>query len=92
MATKLKRVQALAAQTPSIGRVGAAARRGGSEDSRRRPPRPEPETSGYTFNLADVIRNMGIGVVSKGVVVSPPKPKCLVIEVTLELPLDTLGH
>lgn len=89
MATKLKRVQALAAQTPSIGRVGTAARRGGDEDSRRKPPEHEPVA--LSFNLAD-IKNVRLTIASKGVVVTPPKPKRFVVELSFEMTNEAPGR
>ncbi|UGB38919.1 hypothetical protein [Frateuria soli] len=88
MATKLKRVQALAAQTPPIGRVDAAARRGGEGAGRKA---PEPEPVALSFDLAQ-IRNVRLTVVSKGVVVTPPKPKQFVVELSFEVTNEAPGR
>lgn len=82
MATKLKRVQALTAQTPSIGRLDAATRRSESGERGRKPPEREPVA--FSFNVAD-IKNMTLTLTSKGIVVTPPRPKQFVVELSFEV-------
>jgi hypothetical protein len=87
MDTKLKRIKAIATEKSSIGRLRAPGRRraasgGGAPGGAT----PEPDPRAISFSLGD-LRDMRISVVSKGVVVRPPKPH-LVVEVTFEIPIE----
>lgn len=87
MGNKLTRAKAIATGTSTAGPPVATARQRRTGGSRRTVPSSVRDPDMLSFSLGD-LRDMRLGVVAKGVVVKPPRPH-LILEIRVEVPIDT---
>jgi hypothetical protein len=87
MGTKPKRAKASATETSTTGGLVADGRQRQSGGSRRADPSPTHDPEVLSASLGD-LKGTGFSIVAKGVVVKPPRPR-LILEVKVEVPLDT---